>query len=275
MRIRNFRLLIIPILFTFLYTSCVSNKRIVYMQEMEADQSPLIYASELLPYETEEYLLQYNDIVDISIKTSSKELNELFSVFEMGNAQGNMMMQGGRAGGDIFFMTGYTLDDRGMVELPLLGEIKLSGMSTQEAKGLVENEMVRFVNKEDLFVRVRLGGIRYSALGEFRVAGKHNILQNRVTIFEAIANAGDLTELAKRNELVLVRQYPEGSKMFKIDLNNKNLLSSEFYFIQPNDMLYAEPMKVRMLGTGVNFVQTFSLAVTTLSAVLLVLNAIQ
>jgi polysaccharide export outer membrane protein len=107
------------------------------------------------------------------------------------------------------------------------------------------------------------------------MAGKHNILQNRVTIFEAIANAGDLTELAKRNELVLVRQYPEGSRMFKIDLNNKNLLSSEFYFIQPNDMLYAEPMKVRMLGTGVNFVQTFSLAVTTLSAVLLVLNALE
>ncbi|RPA66579.1 sugar transporter [Cyclobacteriaceae bacterium YHN15] len=244
------------------------------MQEMEADQNPLIYASELLPYETEEYLLQYNDIVDISIKTSSKELNELFGLFQ-DNVQANMMMQGGRSGGDVFFMTGFTLDDRGIVELPLLGEIKLSGLTTQEAKGLIENEMVRFVNKEDLFVRVRLGGIRYSALGEFRVAGKHNILQNRVTIFEAIANAGDLTELAKRNELVLVRQYPEGSRMFKIDLNNKNLLSSEFYFIQPNDMLYAEPMKVRMLGTGVNFVQTFSLAVTTLSAVLLVINALE
>jgi polysaccharide biosynthesis/export protein len=276
MRIKHFRLLIFPLLIIILYTTgCVSNKRIVYMQEMEADQSPLIYASEMLPYETEEYLLQYNDIVDINIKTSSKELNELFSMYGMGNVQNNMMMQGGMAGGDVFFMTGFTLDDRGIVELPLLGEIKLSGMSTQEAKGLIENEMVRFVNKEDLFVRVRLGGIRYSALGEFRVAGKHNILQNRVTIFEAIANAGDLTELAKRNELVLVRQYPEGSRMFKIDLNNKNLLSSEFYFIQPNDMLYAEPMKVRMLGTGVNFVQTFSLAVTTLSAVLLVINALE
>jgi polysaccharide biosynthesis/export protein len=271
---KNSRLLLIPVLFTLLYTSCVPNKKIIYMQQLEDNPNPLVYASEMIPYDTEEYRLQYNDIVDISIKTSSKELNELFGLFQE-NVQANMMMQGGRAGGDIFFMTGFTLDDRGIVELPLLGEIKLSGLTTQEAKGLIENEMVRFVNKEDLFVRVRLGGIRYSALGEFRVAGKHNILQNRVTIFEAIANAGDLTEVAKRDELVLVRQYPEGSRMFRINLNNKNLLSSEFYFIQPNDMLYAEPMKVRELGTGVNFVQTFSLAVTTLSAVLLVINALE
>lgn len=244
------------------------------MQERDVAENPLVYASEMIPYDTEEYLLQYNDIVDISIRTASKELNELFSLFEQGQVQNNMMMQGGRSGGDVFFMTGFTLDDRGIVELPLLGEVKLSGLTTKEAKLVIEERMVEFVNREDLFVRVRLGGIRYSALGEFRVAGKHNILQNRVTIFEAIANAGDLTELAKRDELTLVRQYPEGSRIFKIDLNNKNLLSSEFYFIQPNDMLYAEPMKIRELGTGVNFVQTFSLAVTTLSAVLLVLNAI-
>lgn len=272
---KYYRLLFIPLLITILYSSsCVSNKRIVYMQERDAADDPLVYASEMIPYDTEDYLLQYNDIVDISIRTASKELNELFSLFEQGQVQNNMMMQGGRSGGDVFFMTGFTLDDRGIVELPLLGEVKLSGLTTKEAKLVIEERMVEFVNREDLFVRVRLGGIRYSALGEFRVAGKHNILQNRVTIFEAIANAGDLTELAKRDELTLVRQYPEGSRIFKIDLNNKNLLSSEFYFIQPNDMLYAEPMKIRELGTGVNFVQTFSLAVTTLSAVLLVLNAI-
>ena len=274
MFLKNSRLLLIPVLFTLLFASCVSNKRIIYMQDKDPSLSPLVFASEMMPYETEEYRLQYNDIVDISIKTSSKELNELFSLFQ-DNVQANMMMQGGRSGGDVFFMTGFTLDDLGMVELPLLGEVKLSGLTTKQAKEVIEGMMVEFVNKEDLFVRVRLGGIRYSALGEFRMAGKHNLLQNRATIFEAIANAGDLTEVAKRDELVLVRQYPEGSKIFRIDLNNVNLLTSEFYFIRPNDMLYAEPMKIRELGTGVNFVQTFSLAVTTLSAVLLVLNAIQ
>ncbi|EKB47589.1 polysaccharide biosynthesis/export family protein [Cecembia lonarensis] len=242
------------------------------MQEREASESPLKYASEMLPYDVEEYKLQYNDIVDINIRTSSKELNELFNEFSMGNVQGNMMMQGAMGGGDAFFMTGFNLDERGIVELPLLGEIKLSGLTLQEAKMLIEERMVEFVNREDLFVRVRLGGIRYSALGEFRMPGKHNILQNRVTIFEAIAKAGDLTEVAKRDDLVLVRQYPGGTRMYRIDLNNKNLLTSEYFFIQPNDMLYAEPMKIRELGTGVNFVQSFSLLITTLTAALLVIN---
>lgn len=244
------------------------------MQERDAAESPLKYASEMMPYDIEEYTLQYNDIVDISIRTSSKELNELFTQFNMGTMQGNMMMQGAMAGGDAFFMSGFTLDDRGMVELPLLGETHLAGLTTMEAKESIEEKMLKFVNREDLFVRVRLGGIRYSALGEFRRPGKHNILQNRVTIYEAIAHAGDLTEVAKRDDLVLVRQYPGGTRMYRIDLNNKNILTSEYFFIQPNDMLYAEPMKIRELGTGVNFVQTFSLAVSTLSAVLLVLNVI-
>jgi polysaccharide export outer membrane protein len=270
------RLLIFPLLLITLYTtSCVPNKRIIYMQEREADDNPLKYASEMMPYDTEEYLLQYNDIIDINIRTSSKELNELFQEFNMGGnmqAGGGMMMGGGMGGGDIFFMTGFTIDERGMVEVPLLGEIKLSGLTTKEAKLVIEEKMLEFVNKEDLFVRVRLGGIRFSALGEFRMPGKHNVLQNRVTIFEAIAQAGDLTELAKRDDLVLIRQYPGGSRIFRIDLNNKNLLTSEFFFIQPNDMFYAEPMKIRELGTGVTFVQSFSLAITTLSAVLLVLN---
>ncbi len=269
------RLLISSIVLLLLYTTgCVPNKRIIYLQEKNTSEGPVKYASELMPYGHEDYRLQYNDIVDISIRTSSKELNELFAQFNMGAIQGNMMMQGAMAGGDAFFMTGFTLDERGIVEIPLLGELTLAGLSTQEAKKMIEERMTDFVNKEDLYVRVRLGGIRYSALGEFRRPGKHNILQNRVTILEAIANAGDLTEVAKRDDLVLVRQYPEGTRMFRIDLNNKKLLTSEYFFIQPNDMLYAEPMKIRELGTGVTFVQTFTLGVTTLSAVLLVLNAI-
>ncbi|WP_194778235.1 polysaccharide biosynthesis/export family protein [Pararhodonellum marinum] len=240
----------------------------------QGEESPLVFSGEMKPYVIEDYKLQANDIVDINIKTSSKELNELIEIFQEDSRGGGMMMQGARGGGDIFFMNGYSIDENGMVELPLIGELKFAGLTAKEAKLLIESRMVEFVNEEDLFVRVRLGGIRYSALGEFNAAGKHSILQNRVTIFEAIANAGDLTVVAKRDELVLVRQYPEGSRMFRINLNNQKLLTSEFYFIQPNDMLYAEPMKIRELGTGVNFVQTFQLAVTTLSAVLLVLNAI-
>lgn len=258
-------------LIVILGVSCVSNKRLIYMQELGEDD-PLYEELQTVPYKSENYFLQYNDVVEINIRTTSPELNALF---EVGAQQGmNMAGQGLMNGGDIFFMTGFTLDEQGNVELPLLGEINLKGLTTQEAKVAIEDRLTEYVNREDLFVRVRLGGIRFSALGEFARNGNFTILQNQITIFQAIAHAGDMTTIAKRNRVILVRQYPEGTKTFRVNLNDRRLLSSEFFFIRPNDMLYAEPMKIREFGTGVTFVQTFQLAVTTLSAVLLVLNAL-
>ncbi|SHN07048.1 polysaccharide export outer membrane protein [Cyclobacterium lianum] len=256
-----------------LTASCISNERIIYLQETD-ESIPLYTEGELVPNSTEEYYLQYNDVVDINIKTTSPELNEIFGIAGDESVRMNMA-QGAQNGGDIFFINGYTVDENGQVELPLLGEIDLLGLTTKQAQSKIESQLRAYVNEEDFFVRVRLGGVRFSALGEFNRSGNFTILQNRISIFQAIAHAGDMTTTAKRNEVVLIRQYPEGTKSFRINLNDKRIVESEFYFIRPNDLLYAEPMKIRELGTGVNFVQTFQLAVTTLSAVLLVLNAIR
>ncbi|MEX2566832.1 MAG: polysaccharide biosynthesis/export family protein [Cyclobacteriaceae bacterium] len=239
------------------------------------NEDSLYTAGPLVPNQTEAYLLQYNDVVDINVKTTSEELNEIFGIASSDQAARMNMGMGAQNGGDVFFINGYTLDENGEVELPLLGEIKLLGLTTKQAQKLVEEKLTAYVNEEDFFVRVRLGGIRFSALGEFNRNGNYTILQNRISIFQAIAHAGDMTTTAKRNEVVLVRQYPNGTRSFRVNLNDQRIIESEFYFIRPNDMIYAEPMKIRELGTGINFVQTFQLAVTTLSAVLLVLNAIK
>ena len=135
--------------------------------------------------------------------------------------------------------------------------------------------MLKYVNVNEFFVRVRLGGIRFSTLGEFNQSGKYTILQNRVTIFEAIAFAGDLNKIAKRDQVLLVRQYPDGSQIHKINLLDENLLGSEYYFLKPNDMIYAEPMKVRELGAGTNLVETLTLLTTTITAIALVLTLIR
>ena len=250
--------------------SCISNKKLIYMQNLPPDV-PVAVSGELIPYDFEKYLLQYNDVVDITIKTTSPEFNELFDVTVNEN---QIRVSGGIInGGDIFFLNGYTINDEGIVDLPLIGEMRLVGMTTEEAKLAIKEKIKIYVNEDFVFVRVRLGGIRYSALGEFNQPGKFTVLQNRVTIFEAIANAGEMTTLAKRDEVKLVRQYPEGSRTHIINLTNEKLMASEFYFLRPNDLIYAEPMRVRELGTGTTFLQTFQLAVTTLTVVLLIINA--
>lgn len=263
--------LIIYIVACFLLGSCISNKKLIYLQEFP-DDAPVSIEGELVAHELDEYLLQYNDIVDISLRTTSPELNELLDI---GGGVENQMrsMSGGMVqGGDIFFLTGFSLDEEGMVELPLIGQVKLVGLSIKEAKAVIEDRMKKYIAEGNYYVRVRLGGIRYSALGEFNRPGKYTILQNRATIFEAIANAGELTPIAKRNWVNLIRQYPEGSRAHKINLINDNIMKSEFYFLRPNDVIYAEPMRIRELGTGVTFVQTFQLLISGLTVALLVIN---
>jgi polysaccharide biosynthesis/export protein len=245
------------------------------MQELEDSQGPLVESSAKYPYQTEDYLLQVNDIVEINIKTTDPDLNLIFGAIS--NDPANMAVQqgGSQGSGDAFFMNGYTIDERGVVEMPLIGELKITGMTTQQVKDLVEIEVQKYVNLGEYFVRVRLGGVRFSALGEFARSGKYTILQNRVTIFEAIAFAGDLNRVAKRDEILLVRQYPDGSQIHKINLLDRNLLGSEFYFLKPNDMIYAEPMKVNEIGAGITLIETITLITSTVTAVALVLALIQ
>lgn len=260
------------LILTFLF-SCVSNEKLIYMQQLQESQGPLLETSQKYPYMTEEYLLQVNDIVEINIKTTDPKLNLIFGA--VNENQNQMAMAGGQGSGDAFFMNGYTIDDLGMVEVPLLGKLKLLGMTTEQAKVLVESEVKKFINEGEYFVRVRLGGIRFSTLGEFNRSGKYTILQNRVTILEAIAFAGDLSRVAKRDEVLLVRQYPDGSQIHKINLLDRELLGSEYYFLKPNDMIYAIPMKVREIGAGNTLVETLTLVTTSITALALILTLIQ
>lgn len=256
--------------------SCVSNEKLIYMQNLENSSGPLVESSEKYPYLTEDYLLQINDIVEINIKTTDPDLNLIFSA--VSNDPSNMAAQQGggvQGSGDAFFMNGYTIDDRGIVEIPLIGELKITSLTTKEVKDLVEKEVLKYVNPGEYFLRVRLGGIRFSALGEFNRSGKYTILQNRVTIFEAIAFAGDLNRVAKRDEVLLVRQYPDGSQIHKINLLDRKLLGSEFYFLKPNDMIYAEPMKVNEIGTGITLIETITLITSTITALALILTVIK
>ncbi|SDA78044.1 polysaccharide export outer membrane protein [Algoriphagus alkaliphilus] len=254
------------------FSSCVSNKKLIYLQDLQSE-GPRVYSSEKFPYQEELYRLQSYDIVDITIKTASEELNKIFSIVS-GDQTNMMAMNMGQNGGDLFYMNGYALDQNGKVDLPLVGEVKLVGLTAEEAKKLIEEKVKPFV-PDDFFVRVRLGGIRFSSLGEFNAPGKVTILQNRVTIFEAIAASGDMTTIAKRDEVIMLRQYPDGSQIHKINLNDRNLLSSEYYFIRPNDVLYAVPLKVRELGAGTNFIQTLALITSTVSTFALIVTLIR
>jgi len=254
-------------------SSCISNKRITYLQNLP-ENTP-IDLNEFIPYaEVDyEYILQPFDIVNIQFASSDEELTQAFS-FQ--NSQGSGGMRSGGGGGqgsDPLYFTGYSIDKDGQVEVPMLGKIRIAGLTEDAAKKIVEIKINEFF-KEDVYVKLGIAGIRYTTLGEFNSVGVQIIYKNRATIFDALANSGETTLLGKKNKLFVVRQYDGGTKLHQINLNDRALLASSFYFIQPNDILYMEPMKIRQIGTADNLTASLALFAGLLASTLLIINLV-
>ena len=263
-----------------LASSCVRNRDYIYLQnpsEQAYWETSILRSKRLkkakenmrmrdssayLPYQNpEDYLIQMNDILRVDIKSFDEKANQIFNAFNTQNVQisGNTAL----AGGDPFFMIGYTVDDSGYLELPVLGKMPLLGLTLQQAQNRVQKEVDRYFT--EAFVKISFGGIRFSVMGEVLRPGKFSVMQNRVTILEAVASAGDLKPDANRRRVQLIRQYPGGSRVVVLDLTDQNLLKSPYYFVRPNDVIYVAPLRVRELGTGLNAQQSMGAILTAIS----------
>jgi polysaccharide biosynthesis/export protein len=267
MNFRFYQVILSGVIFSFLLTSCISNKRITYLQNLPG--SPEIGLDEFIPYAEVEYryILQPFDIVSIDFASSNEDLIKAFEY------QGSRAIRGGGGGGgvsDIFYFTGYSIDQAGYIELPQLGKVLIAGLNEDQAQGKVQ-EAINGYFKEEIFVKLRIGGIRFTALGEFNSPGTQLILKNRATIFDALAVAGESNILAKKNKLFIIRQYDKGTKIHQINLHDRQLLASDFFFIQPNDILYLEPMKIRQFGNADNLTSSLGLIISVTSSVFLII----
>jgi len=286
MKCSKFSVPLCLLLLAGLASSCVRNRDYIYLQNPSEqaywETSPLRGqrlknakenmrmrdSSAYLPYQNpEDYLIQMNDILRVDIKSFDEKANQLFNAFNTQNVQmGGILAQGG---GDPFFMFGYSVDDSGYLELPVLGKIPLVGLTVLQAQNRVQKEVDRYFT--EAFVKISLGGIRFSVMGEVLRPGKYAVMQNRLSLLEAVATAGDLKPDANRRRVQLIRQYPGGSRVVVLDLTDQDLLKSPYYFIRPNDVIYVAPLRVRELGTGLNAQQSMG---TILTAISLLVNSI-
>lgn len=256
-----------------LASSCISNKRITYLQNISDSSSYAL--NEFIPFADVDYkyILQPFDIVQIDFASSDPVLVEGFAFQRSQQQLGGFGGGAGGLGSDPLYMNGYSLDEAGMVEIPRIGKVKIAGLTEEDAKNLVQDKINSFF-KDDVFVRLRIAGIRYTTLGEFNRVGVQIIYKNRATIFDALANSGETTLLGKKNQLFLIRQYGDGVKIHQINLNDRALLASPFFFIQPNDILYMEPMKIRQFGSADNLTSSLALIGGILASILLIVNLV-
>jgi len=112
---------------------------------------------------------------------------------------------------------------------------------------------------------VRLSGFRYTVNGEVQTPGSKIIYKDNLTILEAVANSGDITVTGDRKDVKVIRQYPQGSETFSIDLTDEKAMQSPCYYLQPNDYVYIKPLKQKTWGTGKTGIESLGTIITILS----------
>lgn len=253
------RLLALALLIATL-TSCVSNKKLTYLQRAENDTTQFYQLART------DYRLQESDIISINIRSLDAESSGQFST--TGAQAGNL-----NAGDLLFYLNGYTVSKEGFVIIPVLGPIHVKDLTIEEAEEAVRKGLKRFF--KEIFVSVQLSGIRFSVVGDVNRPGKFTIYQDQATIFDALALAGDGQITANRNEIQVVRQTPQGIKMVELDLTDLSVIGSPYYLLQPNDVINVKPLKVKSYGIGTTGFQTIALSLATLANALLIITYFQ
>ncbi|NJL14597.1 MAG: polysaccharide export protein [Microscillaceae bacterium] len=223
------RLSIILLAFSFLLSSaCVSNKRRVYLQGLGYEGSNSIFIAN--PLQT--YRLQVNDMLSVIIKSSDEDAAKPYNL--QTGAQVGVGLQG-------LFLPGYQIDALGNIAIPVLGNIQVRGKTLEEAKSLIETLIAKYL--KDATVDVKFVNYRVAVFGEVNRPGLLNVAGNQISIFQALASAGDLTDFANRQSIKLIRQQEGGLEVIPIDLTKKDILTSPYYYLNPNDQLYVEPLR--------------------------------
>lgn len=234
----------------FILTSCVSNKDIVYFQGVEG----IIDDSKVM-----EVKIQPNDNLMILVSSPKVEVSDIFNSVnrsETGNStQESLALQG------------YIVDQNGYINFPILGTIKLGGLTKNEAIQVLQNKISEYV--VDATVNIRFLNFRVTVLGEVNKPGVYTVTNEAISIPEALGLAGDMTIHGRRSNVLICREVNGQKQFHRIDMTSSDIFSSPNYFLQQNDIVYVQPNKAKSSGAGYN--QTLPIWTSVFSAIITII----
>ena len=143
-------------------------------------------------------------------------------------------------------LLGYLVDNNGEIDFPVLGKIQVIGLTTRECEALLRDKLKPYL-KENPLVTVTSSNYKFSVLGEVNRPGTYTVQDEKVTIFEAIAQAGDMTLFSIRDDVQLLREDSEGRRqVIHLNLNDANITQSPYFYLQQNDVIYVKPTKAKV-----------------------------
>ena len=253
---KSIKLLII-VLSCILVSSCIPHKDIVYLQDKENSGYDTIPNN--LSEVQKPYRIQIDDILNIRIKVLDQNNTQIFNPIGEANLNADSAERA--------YFDGFTVDIHGNIKIPNLGTLNVLGYTADEIEEMIEKKLLdeQFKETANIFVTVKLAGLRYTATGEINTPGTVTLFKERVNIFEAIANAGEIPITGDRKDVMIIRQYSQGQKIHRLDLTDVNIMKSPYYYIQPNDMIYIKPLKQKSIGTGETAVSSLTTIATIVS----------
>lgn len=202
--------------------SCTNPKEILYLQDAERGRVEALNVN----YQT---TIQKDDQLMITVSSKQQELTQPFMVSELGSSSTSGSTSG----------RNYQVDPNGNIVLPVIGTVHAAGMTCSQLSAAISGKLRAMEYINDASVNVRIVNFKYSVLGEVKSPGSKLVNGERITILEAISQAGDLTDLADRT-VTVVREHNGQREVATVDLRSKDIFSSPFYFIQQNDVIYVK-----------------------------------
>ena len=220
------------------FSSCVPQKKMLLLKEMEmaSENISVEYQNE----RTLDYKIQPGDNLYI------KAINII-------DEKSSLVLNGGGSGAGSYlnsdasiYLNSYTVSQDGYIDYPLTGLVEVRNLTVEQAKERIQDSLSKYVKETALMVK--LSNFDITLLGEVMRPGKYKIYQSEIGLFEALALAGNVTQFAKTETVKIVRRTKNGSEIVTLDVGKADILSSPYYYLKPNDIVYVEPLKIKSWG---------------------------
>lgn len=247
--------------------SCGSSKQIAYFQNADT----LNYAASKGLFDAK---IMPKDLLTITVSTTDPKAATPFnlSVTNTLNATGYLSTGAGS-------LQTYLVDNDGFINFPVVGQLKVGGMTKRQCENYIRDKILPYMSKtENPIVTVKMASFKVTVAGEVKAPGVFNVDQEKISVIEALARAGDLTIYGKRGNVLLIREDATGEKsVHRLNLNDANLINSPYYYLQQNDYLYVEPNSVQAKNSAIGSSTTIWISVVSIltSVASLVVNVLK
>ncbi|RYF22888.1 MAG: hypothetical protein EOO42_08100 [Flavobacteriales bacterium] len=250
---------LIALFFIGFLASCATTKKVSYFQDI-----PLTGGSQIKTMATfTEPLIQVDDILAIQIFSIDPQSTQVVN-----QASSQSTLGGNSATNTTQVVAGFLVDKNGEVELVGLGKIKLAGLTTYQAKNLVREKAETLYKKPS--VEVRFVNFKVTVLGEVNRPAVYTMPNEKVTFFDALGLAGDMTIFGKRENVLLIRDNGGKKEFIRFDLNSTDLINSPYFYLKQNDVIYVEPNKGKAATLNAARTQTYAIIGSALSVLVVI-----